>query len=305
VIALVVTLLVALYILGPDLVARWLLGFVVQRKNLLETKSEEITRGIMWAILPLWAAWALRHVGPFALPPSSKFDLQTFFSGIYSESYFKDHQSAFFAAAGSFIRLNACILVRLYAIVFLCSLIFNSLIGRYGRIRARLTSQKKKSRLLAVLTTIILPRISQWHIILSDILLPSKKMNIAVDALTKDGTLYQGILENKMIAPDGSLQTLTLTEPKRFRREPFLKDRENSPDLKPDSYWKPIPGNLFVIMASDITTLNVKHVPATVAPYISRYGRDQEMIELLKTVRDKVDAIANYTQERPPETKNR
>jgi hypothetical protein len=291
-IALVTTLLIALYILGPDLVARWLLGFVVQRKNLLETKSEEITRGIMWAMIPLWAAWALRHVGPFALAPNSKFDLQTFFSGIYSEAYFKEHQAAFFAAAGSFIKLNICVLIRLYAIVFLSSLVFNWLIGRYGRIRGRLSSEKKKSRLLAVLTTIILPRISQWHIILSDILLSSKKMNIAVDVLTKDGTLYQGILENKMIAPDGSLQTLTLTEPKRFRREPFLKDREKSPALKPDGYWKAIPGNLFVIMASDITTLNVKHVPATVAPYIGRYGRDEEMIELLKTLREKVDAIA-------------
>src|ERR1700732_2771719 len=102
-IALVASLLIAVYALGPDLVARWMLGFVVPRKNLTQSKSEEITRGILWSLLPLTLAWLLRHSGPLSLNQSSKVDLQTFFSGLYSESYFKDHQDKFFSSAGSFI----------------------------------------------------------------------------------------------------------------------------------------------------------------------------------------------------------
>jgi hypothetical protein len=96
VIALVATFLVAVYVLGPDLVARWVLGFVVPRKNVVQTKSEEVTRGALWSIIPLWLGWSLRHVGPLSLVPNSKFDLQVFYSGLFSESFFLKNQQEFF-----------------------------------------------------------------------------------------------------------------------------------------------------------------------------------------------------------------
>jgi hypothetical protein len=281
VIALVATLLVAVYILGPDLFARWLLGFAVPRRNIVQTKSEEITRGVMWAIFPLILAWWLRRFGPFALAPNSKFDVQTFFSGIYSESVFKENRDAFFVAAGAFLKLNLCIIARLYGLVLLGSLFFNWLIGKYGTIRAWLVS-KNKTRILRVFSTLILPRISEWHVILSPILLPSTDMFIAVDVLTKSGILYQGKLEDKVIAPDGGLQSVTLAEPKRFRREHYLKDSEAGA-VSAVNYWKPIPGNLFVIVASDIATLNVRHIPASV----TRFSRE---------FKDIADALHNIAQ---------
>ncbi len=271
-IALVATLIIAVYILGPDLVARWILGFTVPRKNLMQTKSEEITRGILWAIFPFGFALILRNHGGVLLAPNSKIDYRVLFSGLYSESFFNENRCRFFLAANSFIRLNVCLLARLYAIVLSASLAINWLIRRYGALRHWLVSKRKCPRVIpTLLATLILPRISEWHVMLSDILLPSKNMNIAVDILTKSGMLYQGALQDKVIAPNGELLTVALGSPKRFRREKYLEDCKTIPALKPESYWTPIPGNLFVIVASDIASLNVRHIPATAKQFGKEY----------------------------------
>lgn len=81
-IALVATFLVATYVVGPDLLARWVLSFVVPRKNLVLSKSEEITQGVLWSIVPFGIAWSFRHIGWLSFPPTAKIDLQTFFSAL-------------------------------------------------------------------------------------------------------------------------------------------------------------------------------------------------------------------------------
>ena len=294
-IALISTFLVAAYFLGPDLFSRWILGFVVQRRNITQSKSEEITRGVMWAIIPLFAAWVLRHVGPLALPPNSRIDIQMFFSGLYSDSFFKEHQQDFFAAAGSFLWLNACILFRLYFIILLSAILLDVLIIKYGSVRHHLTSSAKKSKALArvctpalrLLSTLVLPRISEWHVILSPFLLPSTEMNIGVDILTKTGVVYSGALEDKAIGSDGNLLTLTLREPKRFRRDQYLEDLKKLPVPEIETYWKPIPGNLFVIMGSDIANINVRHLPAN----LRQFSGDQDIAAALKLLRMKIRAL--------------
>jgi hypothetical protein len=50
VLALVVTIAFALYILGPDLFSRFVLGFTVPRRNVNLTRGEEVSRAIIWAI---------------------------------------------------------------------------------------------------------------------------------------------------------------------------------------------------------------------------------------------------------------
>jgi hypothetical protein len=280
VIPFVCTFLVATYILGPDLFAGWILGFVVQRKNLSQSRSEQITRGILWSIVPLSLAWSVRHFGPLALPQNSKIDMQMFFSGLYSESFFNIHQTDFYVASGSFIALNECVLFRLYFIVLVSALLLNFLILKYGLIRNFLMKTKRPG-LLRLFSAIVLPRISEWHVILSPIILPAKEMNIVVDILTKSGILYSGTLEDKVVGADGNLQTVTLRYPKRFRRDQFVEARKNSPETKPEVYWKTIPGNLFVIMASDIATLNIRHLPANVISFSREFT---DIAEALKEI---------------------
>lgn len=258
--ALVVTLLFALYLLGPDLLARWVLGFVVQRKSLIQSRSEEITRAIIWAVFPLIGAyiWAT-YFGHLWLC-GGKQDLEIFFSGIYSASFFQQNRISFFDAARAVAWMNACLLWRLYAIVLTFSVTLDFVLMRYGRIRHRLKKYPKTRR---ILTTLVAPRVSEWHLLLSDMLLPSNDLELRIDAMTKGGMLYQGQFADRLLGPDGSLVSITLREPKRFKRDQYLAALKDDPKTNVDDFWKAIPGNIFVVMGSEISTLNLRYTPQT------------------------------------------
>ena len=234
-------------------------------------------------MVPFVLAWNLRHIGPFAFPPNAKIDLQLFFSSLYSESFFNQHHPEFFAAAGAFWQLNVCLCLRLYMIVLAASLTANLLILRYGQMRKWLEGrdswQWKFIRWL--LATFVLPRIAEWHLILSPVLLASKKLTIEVDILAKNGILYAGRLADKVLTASGELQSITLGKPRRFKREEYLKDKEADPSVNSDKYWKPIPGQMFVIVASEISTVNVRHIPA-VPQFLARYNDLAKIISDMK-----------------------
>jgi hypothetical protein len=109
-------------------------------------------------------------------------------------------------------------------------------------------------------------------------------MSIEVDVLTKSGTLYAGRLADKVIAASGDLQSLTLDSPRRFRRDQYFEAQKAVPSVKVEAYWKPIPGNLFVVVASDISTMNIRHVPP-----VRRFGeRFKDVADALKEIERKV-----------------
>lgn len=276
------TLLAAVYILGPYLISRSMLGLVVPRKNIVQTKSEEITRAVLWTIVPLliayfWAAklGSLRSCGGWN-------EIETCFSGIYSESFFNQHRLDFFRALSATAWMNWCILWRLYLLVFIGSWTFNLIIRNYGPIRHRL---KKHPWLRSALALIVLPRISEWHVLLSDILLPSKDLRIYVDVLTKSGLMYQGVLEDKALTSDGTLLNITLAEPMRFQREQFLEERKKDPEANAGIYWKKIPGSVFIVLASDITSFNLRYTPTR----LDRYIGSAEVPEPLRRIRERLE----------------
>jgi hypothetical protein len=274
VLALVVSFLVAVYLLGPNLVARFILGFIVPRKNLVQSRWEEFTRAVLWAAIPLVIAvfWAVKtgaiaRVGQVA-------DLETVFSGLYSERYFEAHQAEFFSSLLSFFWMNLALLLPLYSLVVGFSILLNFLILHYNSIRNTLKSTQMKT----LLATIVLPRVSEWHVLLSDMLLPSKNLVLTADVLTKSNTLYQGRVQDKMLNPDGSLHSITLASPRRFLREQFQKAKDELPDTEIDEFWHNIPGNLFIVMGSDIVNLNLRYVREVV--FAS--GPSPEEVEVLK-----------------------
>ncbi len=254
--ALLVSFLVAVYVLGPDLISRWVLGFVVPRKNLVQSRGEEITRAILWAAIPLVAAvWWASWTGALARNGSVT-DVETVFSGLESETFFRDHRPEFFSSLNAFLTMNLCLLWRLYALVIGFSVLFNLLILRYNHIWGRFRSRWMRS----FLSTIVLPRVSEWHVLLSGMLLPPGRFMLTADVLTRTNALYQGRVQDKMLNPDGSLHSMTLANPRRFLRDEFLAQKLVDPEVKSSDYWISIPGNLFVMMGSDIGNLNLKYI---------------------------------------------
>ncbi len=253
--ALLVSFLIAVYLLGPDLIARWAADLVVFRKTRVQSHAEEVARAIMGAAVPLvaavlWARWsgALARTG-------SHYDLETVFSSLESDAFFQHHHSEFFASLRAFFWMNFVILWRLYALVAVLAAARIVIVLNYNRIW-RLLHKRWMRTLLAT----IVPRISEWDLLFSDMLLPEGSFRIMADVLTKTGGLYQGMVQDRMLNTDGSLQSITLANPRRFERDDFRKAKSEDLETVPDEFWFNIPGNLFIVMASDIANLNIRYI---------------------------------------------
>jgi hypothetical protein len=294
--ALTLTLITAVYILGPDLISRYILGFVVPRRTIQQTSSEEISRAIITAAIPLGLAVAwitLRHVVVWG---AVKSDVQTYLAAILSQKFLDDHTPQFFQSAKTVARLFWAVAWRLYALLIVYATTINVLIIKYGELRNS-KWMKKHPSCRSILAAFVLPRISSWHILLKSVSHP-KSVDIRVDVMTKRDILYRGTVQELMLAPDGTLSGLLITKPFRYQREKFLDDlKKYSEGLKieakpnTDNYWKKIPGHAFLIMADDIETINLRS-----------YERSDP--ELLNRLRQILNRELSAERSRNPATKS-
>jgi hypothetical protein len=280
VLALLVSFLIAVYLLGPDLIARWAADLVVFRKTRVQSHAEEVARAILGAAVPLviavlWARWsgALGRTG-------SHYDLETVFSSLESDAFFQRHHPEFFASLRAFFWMNFTILWRLYALVAVLAAARIFIVLNYNRIWRRL-----HKRWMRTLLATIVPRISEWDLLFSDMLLPEGSFRIMADVLTKTGGLYQGTVQDRMLNADGSLQSITLANPRRFERSDFRKAKSEDIETVSDEFWFNIPGNLFIVMASDIANLNIRYIrrkPLNFQPSIEEREVLTRLLERLK-----------------------
>jgi hypothetical protein len=140
-----------------------------------------------------------------------------------------------------------------------------------------------------VLAAVILPRIAPWHLLLSRIYVRESDVQIHLDVLTKMDILYQGRFEEKSLASDGSLVSLTLGDPKRFRREEYTAEKAIVAQPDPAKFWKSIPNNIFVLMGSDIHSINIRYVPVVAA--LKRRPRSSDLAEQLEVLRKAVEQL--------------
>lgn len=253
--ALLFTVLFALYLLGPDLLARWLLSFVVPRKAVVQSRSEEITRAVIWAVFPfLIALWGTSLTGVLARNHSWA-TLRTLFAGLYSDGIFRADPDLWFRSAAAFTRINTALLGWMYGTVFGASLLLALLTSRYASLRRVLPY----GFLRDLLARLVLPRVAEWHVMLSDMLLPAGNLLLEADILTRSG-LYRGRIQDKALGPDGNLRSITLDEPKRFQKELYLAAREKDGAANSSGFWAAVPGNMFVIVGSEVLNLNLRYI---------------------------------------------
>ena len=114
------------------------------------------------------------------------------------------------------------------------------------------------------LAAVVLPRIAPWHVLLSQILMRDKSVQLHIDVMTKSNTLYQGRLADKTLDADGSLLCVVLAEPRRFRYEEYLDAKKQPQTVDKSLFWRSIPTNMFIIAATEIETMNLRYVPEDV-----------------------------------------
>jgi hypothetical protein len=255
VLALLVSFLIAVYLLGPNLIARWAADLVVFRKTRAESHAEEVARSIIAAAVPLLVAIAWARWSGAMWSAGSQADVETVFSALQSDNFFQQHHAQFFTGLYAFFWMNYAILWRLYLIVLIACAVRVFVVLNYNRIWRRL-----HKRWMRTLLATIVPRISEWDLLFSDMLLPEGTFRIMADVLTKSGGLYQGTIQDRMLNNDGSLASITLANPRRFEREEFRKAKAADLETVSDEFWFNIPGNLFIVMASDIANLNLRYI---------------------------------------------
>jgi hypothetical protein len=263
VLALVLTLILAVYILGPDLFSRWVVGLVVPGRIRNRNRSEEISKALFGSMIPFALAYLFVH---FKLHHLSNFDvLKSFFTGIYSDRSFERNPDLFFASLVPVIRANGLLVLVIYGLEFCWAVFLIFLIMQCGRILRRLEGFP---RIQGAVINLIRPWTAEWHLKLSGILLPRKADYTQADVLTKLDILYRGTLTDFDLAPDGMLVSITMEDVKKFRRLEFLEARSEKRSGKVNSalFWTPIGGRVFVLMASEIISLNLNYIDPNAAP---------------------------------------
>jgi hypothetical protein len=256
--ALVLTLILALYILGPDLFSRVVVSLFAPARPRTVGKSEEVARAILISAIPVSIVWMVAHFLFGRLTNTNV--VRDFFLGLYGEESLAKNSAVFFPAALTVIRVNLeVMLLPVYGLVLLWSIGLGCLIKRYGRL---LRQNQNSPFLTASITWLVRPWVAEWHLKLSPVLLPNTTDYIRADVLSKLDMLFRGTLAEHHLAPDGSLVSITLANPQKFKRKELLDDRAANSNsvLDPSLYWSPIEARSFIIMASEIVTLNLNYV---------------------------------------------
>jgi hypothetical protein len=296
---LLVTVLATAYFIAPELLTRFVVGFYFVRKASTGTRSEEILRAAFWAVVPLTIAWWTRKIGWLAASSTSiRSDAQTVFSSLYSEKIFEQCPAAFYAAFRNFAAFNLCLLVRTYACVVLGAVLFGWIALRLGTVRTKL---KTWPRIANFLHWAFIPRISEWDVALSPMLLHARKeLTVRIDVLTKNDILYRGKVYEKRITADGDLATLILQDAQRMLRADFARDRSKYEDQKnddpsltkpeTDDYWRKIPGEMFLLKGSEIATINVRHIRPVA---VLNPKEDQELRKVFAALLEQIKRLDN------------
>jgi hypothetical protein len=270
VLALLFSALLTLYLIVPDAIFRFFFNRFVPLRTLVPTKVETIYRAAVLAIIPFVVAILLVwHVPlcnnwPFPVDDAHqqlrRADYKTVTSALYSEQEFNKVESSglFWPALTRSSRRQVRLLLWYYLTVVGEGILFGMLAARYGKYQ--------RSKIYSfVAESLLIPNISEWHLLLTPFVFPEKKAIVRADVLCTDGTLYDG--EVKQYFLDGrQLSGMILVEPRRYDRRRYLADCDKG--LTPDKtkYWRDIPSAKLYLFADKILNINLNYVPQEFLP---------------------------------------
>jgi hypothetical protein len=297
-IALVTTYFLVFYILVPGILFRFASSLRVRLKLFQRTRTQEATFSVAVALLPFlfalagtWYLPLMRHQ-PFPVAEGGDLQLRQDYRRVTTlltssdASRFLSSNSDPFLAREEYWQSLSRVLRR--QMRFLCwyfvasaleGWIFGYLASKYGdwQINGQEESRNRKrsaftrlSNLPAVVFNwaagkLILPNISEWHMLLTDFNWPKREgFFISVDILQSNEHLYQGRVADYFIDTDGKLTGILLKNVSRFDRQAYVDARKFSiapKTISREDFWKAIPSSHFYIGYASITNLNVRFAP--------------------------------------------
>jgi hypothetical protein len=260
VIALLASFLILVYILVPGALFRSVVTLFLPMRAFDRTRTQEFAYAVSVCVLPLLVALALVwwtpviRYHPFAFADTWQArnrDYKTIFLSAYADR-FVDDKDELWAAMGRAGRRQARLAVWYYLLVVLEAWVLGSAAKNFGRWQYRL---QRSAPLDWATRKLLLPSVSEWHVLLTDFLYPGAA--IEADVLTGEDRLYRGEILDFTIDKEGSLTGIYLQRAERFDRVGYL-DAKKTGQPKTQEYWRDIPGEKLFILADKIYTLNIR-----------------------------------------------
>jgi hypothetical protein len=263
------TFAVVAYLLVPSGLFRSFYSLFLPHIKFQRTRAEEFTFAVLASVVPFFLALALVWTvagWPFGIHHSSSVERRDAYrivigSAISDKAPEQGQNRVYWAATNQVIRRQARFLVWYYILVLLEAWICARLTRNYGQWCGNLTGFKRKLYLWTA-TKVLLPAISEWHVLLTPFSYPPEPpREVWVDVLTTLDILYKGHVLDFFLDKEGQLSGIFLEYPWRFDRQGLLRDIEKgTAKSDTDFYWKKIPSNNLYISNEKIVNLNVRYL---------------------------------------------
>ena len=312
-IALLTTYFLVFYVLVPGILFRFITSLFVPLKLFERTRTQEATFAVAVALVPfvlallcVWFVPVTRHY-PFPVPEGTAAERQQDYrrvtviftsgdvskylsltgpgdaAGSSSSSPSASSSDGNWNALSHVLHRQARFLTWYFVAVMLEGCAFGFCASRYGNWQDEKAKGWRKVRntlYKPLARKMILPNISEWHLLLTDFNWPARKeIFVSVDILQPDGRLYQGNVADYFIDSTGKLTGILLKHVSRFDRESYSVAKAEVPTVQPVStsrFWINIPSRHFYVSERSISNLNVRFVP-----------RDETLISLAETILNK------------------
>jgi hypothetical protein len=271
VIALFATAVLVCYLLIPNAIFRLAFSLLIPARNYARTRSEELTTAALISVAPfLLALWVTFHVLT-PPPPEAWTDHKLLLhAAVYGEDSERIDTGALWSLVMRVMKEHGNFFLWYWPAVAIEALLLEFAGGKYAA-WSRRGSAGTIYRYLA--ETIILPLVSEWHLLLTPFILP-KHTRILVDVLTTDDHLYRGHGE-PFVDRDGNLTVVMITDTSRFDRPSYVEVKKSDQQINPGDFWKKIPGAKLYVFADKIKNINVRYgqpIPSAVLKLAKKLG---------------------------------
>jgi hypothetical protein len=261
-ITLYTTALIIAILFVPGVIFRGLFSIFLPLRKFQRTRTEEFLFAAKVSLAPftltvLLALFLLFPVRfPIPLRDGSSVVAAAWETVVHStvdENFAHAHFDAFLSANRQILIVTANLLLWYYAFLALEAALLGWFSSNYGTFRQNKT-------LHWLMDKTLLPRISEWHVLLTTFASPKHPGRVAVaDVLTTDDHLYHGRVENYYLDKDAKLTGILLADVFRFDRQGYLRAAQQGEIQDRQPFWKRIPGKNVYVFADRITNINLNY----------------------------------------------
>ena len=261
-IAIVAGFVLVAYLLAPGAIYRLAFSFYISSKRFQRTRTEEIVFSVLVTLIPFFLAWILLLHTPLGGYPAIHNPLGK------REAYRLVLSSLLSATTkGSPTLISAYLRAaaeqfRFVAVLWLFCAIEGWLTGRVIRSYG---DYADGSFLRGFCNRFLLKNVSEWQVLFTTLALRSDdpRTIVEIDALSSLNILYRGRLVNWFTDQAGQLEGIFLIHAQRFQRDLLARDRANNIHKPNEDYWVPVPGSNLYLVASSLTSYNVRYAEPT------------------------------------------